>query len=130
MRYFSLILCFFLFVLPVFSQEENKVFEKVEINAGTDQRVWSEHIRRAIDLPDSVKKNIPFGTYKVDVRFIVDVHGNIGQVKAKNDPGFGLARLAEKAVSGYNGSWKPAVQCGRSVKSYQIQPVTFVISPQ
>lgn len=122
-------LFFFFFTITAFSQEE-KVFEKVEINVSTDRRIWNEHIRKAINLPDSVKKNIPVGTYKVDVQFIIDVHGNIEQVKAKNDPGFGLARLAEKAVSGYKGSWRSAVQCGRNVKSYPIQSVTFVINPQ
>jgi hypothetical protein len=51
---------------------------------------------------------MPPGAYKVDVQFIIDKHGNVGEIKAKNDPGFGLAKRAEKIVSGYNGTWQPA----------------------
>ena len=122
-----------LFLLPftvLKAQDENKVFEKVEQNANTNQKTWNEHISKKAQLPDSVIKDIPAGTYKVNVQFVVDIHGNVGQIKAKNDPGYGLAKMAVDVISSYKGKWQPANQCGRNVKSYKEQTITFVISPE
>jgi hypothetical protein len=66
----------------------------------------------------------------VNVQFIIDKHGNIGQIKAKNDPGFGLAKRAENIVSSYKGTWQPATQCGRNVNAYRTLPITFIVSSQ
>ena len=112
------------------AQEAEKVFTKVEIESGTDRKHWNEHIRKATQLPDSIKAEIPAGVYKVNVQFVIDVHGNIGQVKAKNDPGFGLAKKAVNAVSSYGGTWKPASQCGRNVKSYKEEVISFSVGDQ
>lgn len=108
-------------------EDEDKVFEKVPIEAGTNEKAWADHIKRKTQLPDSIMQNIPAGTYRVSVQFIVDKHGSIGQIKALNDPGFGLAQRAENAVSSYKGEWKPAIQCGREVKAFKKQVIVFVI---
>ena len=128
----KLILAFAFSYLIIFSnaQEEVKVFEKVEVEANTNKKAWAEHIKKKTQLPDSILNSIPTGTYIVNVQFVIDKHGNIGQIKAKNDPGFGLAKRAEHAISTYNGTWTPASQCGRNVTAYGIQPVTFVVSSQ
>jgi len=110
--------------------DEEKIFEKVNIEAHTNEKAWSNHINKLTQLPDSIKKNIPAGTYKVFVQFVIDIHGSMGQIKVKNDPGFGLAKIALKAVSTYKGEWKPANQCGRNVKAYREQPVVFIIPAQ
>ena len=121
----------FLFPLTVLqAQKENKVFEKVEQNAHTDQKEWAAHIFKRTQLPDSVVKDIPAGTYKVNVQFVVDVHGNLGQIKAKNDPGYGFAEMAVDVVSTYQGKWQPANQCGRNVKAYREQAIGFIIPAQ
>jgi anti-sigma28 factor (negative regulator of flagellin synthesis) len=108
-------------------QEQHRVFTKVEISAGTDQRKWKQYLQKALELPDSLKQKIPPGTYKVQIHFLVDQHGYMGQVKALNDPGFGLAERAVKILKSYSDSWQPATQCGRAVKSYQQQSLLFVI---
>jgi hypothetical protein len=110
-----------------FTQEE-KVFQKVEMEANTDARLWMEHIKKNSKLSDSVSVNIPAGTYKINVQFIIDIHGNIGQVKSKNNPGYSLDARAENIIKNYKGIWKPASQCGRLVKSYREQPVIFIIA--
>jgi len=123
---------FSLFILLVsylgYGQEEEKIFQKVELEAHTDVKKWNEHITKNSMIPDSVSKNIPAGTYKVLVQFIVDKHGNIGQVKAKDNPGYGLGEKAENVLKSYKGEWKPASQCGRLVNTYKVQPVVFVIN--
>ena len=123
----------FLFLFPLtvlHAQDDYKVFEKVEINAHTDQKAWTAHIAKKTQLPDSVVKDIPAGTYKVNVQFVVDVHGNVGQIKAKNDPGYGLTERAINAVSSYKGEWKPANQCGRNVSAYKKEAIVFIIPAQ
>jgi hypothetical protein len=40
------------------AQEDEKIFEKIEVNATTDQNKWNEHINRKSQLPDSSLKNI------------------------------------------------------------------------
>ena len=112
------------------AQDENKVFEKIEINAHTNQKAWAEHISKKTQLPDSVLKDIPAGTYKVNVQFIVDVHGNMGQIETMNNPGYGLAERAINAVSSYKGEWKPANQCGRNVKAYRKEVIVFIVPVQ
>ena len=123
-------LLFLLSIPDLKAQDENKVFEKVEQNANTNQKTWTEHISKKTKLPDSVVKDIPAGTYKVNVQFVVDIHGNIGQVKAKSDPGYGLAKIAVDVITTYKGKWQPANQCGRNVKSYKEQPITFIVPSQ
>ena len=122
-----------LFLLPITvlkAQDENKVFAKVEQNANTDQKTWMDHISKKTQLPDSIIRDIPAGNYKVNIQFVIDIHGNIGQVKAKNDPGYGLAKIAVDVISTYKGKWQPANQCGRNVKSYKEQPITFIVPAQ
>ena len=136
-RGFLLFASFFLFVVITNAQQvvedkkvedENVVFTKVPIEASTNEKTWADHIKRKTQLPDSISKNIPVGTYKITVQFIVDKHGSIGQIKALNDPGYVLAQRAENAVSSYKGEWKPAVQCGREVKAYRKQQIVFVVT--
>ena len=124
----------FLSILFIFfvtlTNAQNKVFDKVEVEATTNQKLWNEHTVRYSQLPDSVLKNIPPGTYQVAIQFIIDIHGSLGQIKAKNDPGYGLAKRAIKAVETYKGDWKPANQCGRNVQAYREQQFTFVVPAQ
>ncbi len=103
-----------------FSQEdEDKVFEKVEIIAGTNEKEWNMHIQRYSKLPDSIQQKIPEGTYKVNVEFVIDKFGSLGSVKAKNNPGYDLDKIAEKIIRAYKGKWRPASQCGRDVRAYR-----------
>ena len=118
------------FCIALNAQEDEKVFEKIEVNATTDQKKWNEHINRKSQLPDSILKDIPPGTYKVNVQFVIDVHGNLSQIKALNDPGYGLAKKALNAVSSYKGEWKPANQCGRNVNAYRKQSIVFIVPAQ
>ena len=127
-------LFFSMFLLTAYifgkAQDEFGVFEKVEVNANTNQKAWNEHIMKQKQLPDSVLKSIPAGTYKVTVQFVSDKHGNIGQVKAKNDPGFGFAKKAVNVIASYKGTWQPANQCRRKVNAYREQTITFIIPAQ
>lgn len=108
--------------------EENNFFTKVEIEAGPNAIAWKKYLEKKAELPDSISQKIPAGSYTVVVRYIIDIHGSVGQVNAINDPGFGLGKYAVTLVKNYPGEWKPASQCGRLVKSYHQQSIVFKIS--
>ena len=140
MRIFFYIILLFSLPLISFSQnkkptvvkldpvEEDKIFQKVEPDAGpVDPVAWNKYLQKNTRLPDSIARQIPTGTYKVVVRFIVDTHGYIGQVEALNDPGFGLAERAVTMIRNYNVAWRPASQCGRNVKDYRKETILFTI---
>ena len=106
----------------------DKIFEKVEPEAGpVDPVAWNKYIQKIAMLPDSLGTQIPQGTYKVTVKFIIDKDGYIGQVEAIHDPGFGLSERAVRMIRNYNIAWRPASQCGRTVKSYRQQAIVFTI---
>ncbi|MBO9564130.1 MAG: hypothetical protein J7621_15200 [Niastella sp.] len=109
------------------AEETDKIFTKVEIDGGTNIQEWTNYMKKSTVLPESLRKTIPAGTYKVQISFIIDVHGKLSEIKADNDPGHGLAERALSIFKDYKGLWQPANQCGRSVKSYKKMPVIFVV---
>jgi protein TonB len=112
------------------SKEDITVFEKVEINAHTDGVAWQKHIKNELNKADTSLKNVPPGSYTVVVQFVVDVYGNLTNIKAAKDPGYGLGDKAVKIVQSYRGTWKPANQCGRNVKSYKKETMFFTIASE
>lgn len=108
--------------------DENKIFEKVEIEASVDMSKWRRHLERRLVryIEDAAFNGMAPGKYTVNVRFVVEKNGNISKVKALNNPGYGLARGAEQVVK-TGPKWKPGEQNGRKVRSYHTQPITFVI---
>lgn len=104
------------------------VFTKVEIEAGPDRPDWDSYMRRSTVLPDSMAKTIPPGTYNVLISFIIKADGTVSDMKAENDPGYGLAARALEIFNNYKGKWRVGIQCGRAVKSYKKEPVIFVVA--
>ena len=106
----------------------SKVFEKVEIEASVDAQQWVEHLTRNLQSPieKAAKRGMRAGTYTVQVRFLVERDGSIGDVQALNDPGYSLGKAAVKALR-TGPKWKPGEIDGRKVRSYHTQPITFVI---
>ncbi|MCF8341407.1 MAG: energy transducer TonB [Chitinophagaceae bacterium] len=117
------------------SDDEDKVFQKVEIDAefpgGT--QAWFKYVTREIERNiDELQDDGKSGT--VVVLFIVDKEGAVSDVRAMSCSEAGVAnclsagsKLAEVAVNAIRKGpkWKPAVQNGRNVKAYRRQPVTF-----
>lgn len=100
----------------------DQTFTKVEVDAGQPGN-WGSYLNRVLT---GTQSDAPPGTYTVKVRFVVDKEGKVSDVEALNDPGYGFAQEAVKAVK--NGpKWTPAIQNGRQVKAYRTQPITWVI---
>jgi protein TonB len=78
-------------------------------------------------IEDAASQGMNPGQYTVQVRFLVERDGSITDVKALNEPGYGLAKGAEEVVR-RGPKWSPGEQNGRKVRSYHTQPITFVVS--
>lgn len=109
--------------------QAEKVFEEVEIEASVDILQWRLHLEKNLLAPieKAAKKGMKAGQYIVNVRFLVERDGSISDVRALNDPGYGLAEASVKVVR-TGPKWKAGEQNGRKVRSYHTQPLTFVIS--
>jgi hypothetical protein len=109
-------------------EDEDRVFTGVETLPGTNEKAWNTYIKKASILPASVSAGIPRGIYTVLVRFTINKEGNIVDIKAKSNPGYGLSVRAKTIIADYDGGWRPANQCGRNVSSYKEQEIRFVVN--
>lgn len=87
---------------------------------------WNKYLGRNLSNEFLIKQNAPPGTYKAVVNFLVDSDGNVSQVNAVNNPGYGVKEEAEKLIK-KGPKWKPAVQNGKIVASEVNQSITFTV---
>jgi protein TonB len=106
-------------------QEPDEPLMIVEIDAsfpgGMTQ--WARFLNKNLRYPDEAM-NLGLGGTVV-VQFVVDLDGNVSDVKAISGPEAGGMREEAERVIRRSGKWVPAVQNGRHVKAYRRQPVTF-----
>jgi len=108
--------------------DENKVFDKVEIEAsypGGDAK-WRQYLERNCNGQVASDNGAPAGTYTTVIQFIVDKEGNISDVKALTNHGYGMEEEAMRVIK-KGPKWTPAIQNGRQVKAYRKQPITFQV---
>lgn len=113
---------------PKVTEDYDKEFKTVQIQAkfpgGPD--AWAKYLQRNLQSDVPTENGAPPGAYTVVVSFLVDKDGNISEVKAENDPGYGTAAEAVRVIS-RGPKWIPAVQNGRNVIYRQKQAITFKV---
>jgi periplasmic protein TonB len=105
--------------------DDDAPFYKVEIDASFPGGMaqWARFLSKNLRYPeDAINQGIG-GT--VVVQFVVDLEGNVSDVKAISGPETGGLREEAERVIRKSGKWVPAVQNGRHVKAYRWQPVIF-----
>ena len=109
--------------------DENKIFDKVEIEAGFPggEGKWRQYLERNCNGQIASDQGAPEGTYTTVVQFVVDKEGNISDVRALTNHGYGMEEEAMRVIK-KGPRWTPAVQNGRNVKAYRKQPITFVVT--
>jgi protein TonB len=110
-------------------EDENKIFDKVEIEAsfpGGDAK-WRQYLERNCNGQVATDNGAPEGTYTTMVQFVVDKEGNISDVKALTNHGYGMEQEAIRTIQ-KGPKWNPAIQNGRQVKAYRRQPITFQVT--
>jgi protein TonB len=111
--------------------DENKIFEKVEVEAAFPggEGAWRKFLERNLRGDVASEAGAPAGNYTVWVQFVVDKEGNVSDVKALTSHGYGMEDEAVRVIK-KGPQWKPAIQNGRNVKAYRKQPITFQIEEQ
>jgi protein TonB len=111
--------------------DENKIFEKVEVEAAFPggESAWRKFLERNLRGDVATEAGAPAGQYTVWVQFVVDKEGNVSDVKALTSHGYGMEDEAVRVIK-KGPQWKPAIQNGRNVKAYRKQPITFQIEEQ
>ena len=112
-------------------EDENKIFDKVEIEAsfpGGDSK-WRQYLERNANGQVATDNGAPEGTYTTVVQFVVDKEGNISDVRALTNHGYGMEEEAMRVIR-KGPKWTPAIQNGRQVKAYRKQPITFQVQSE
>lgn len=86
---------------------------------------WKRFLERNLQFPEAAQENGIQGVVKVQL--VVDKDGNVSQVKALNNLGYGLAEEAERVIK-KGPKWIPAEQNGRNVSYRFVQTITFQIA--
>ena len=112
-------------------EDENKIFEKVEIEAQfkVGEGAWRKYLERNLNPSAPVDNGAPEGTYTVYVQFVVSKDGSISDVKALTNHGYGMEAEAVRVIK-KGPAWTPAIQNGRSVNAYRKQPITFQVQSE
>ncbi|MBN8686898.1 MAG: energy transducer TonB [Chitinophagales bacterium] len=111
--------------------DENKIFDKVEIEAsfpGGDSK-WRQYLERNANGQVATDNGAPEGTYTTVVQFVVDKEGNISDVRALTNHGYGMEEEAIRVIK-KGPKWNAAIQNGRQVKAYRKQPITFRVEAE
>ncbi|MEQ1554557.1 MAG: energy transducer TonB, partial [Ferruginibacter sp.] len=114
---------------PVKVVEEDKVFQKVEIEAEYPggAGAWRKYLERNLSGDVATSAGAPTGVYQVIVRFIVGKDGEIRDVVAETNHGYGMEEEAVKAIK-KGPKWSPGIQNGNQVTSIKRQPITFQVT--
>lgn len=115
---------------PKPDEDDGRPFTKVEIDASFPggPAAWLRFLNQNLRFPDEAIAQGLDGT--VVVRFVVDKDGKVSDIEVVSGPETGGIREEVVRVLRKSGKWIPAVQNGRYVKAYKMQPVTFHIEAQ
>ena len=111
--------------------DAESVFQKVEIEAAFPggEMAWRKFLEKKLNPNVPVDNGAPAGIYKVYIQFVVNKEGNINDVKALTNNGYGMEQEVVRLIR--NGpKWVPAIQRGRKVNAYRKQPVTFQVEDE
>jgi hypothetical protein len=133
-----------LFVYAFYDKTQNKIISKgydtsgKEIpdfiyfkpaRFGRDSMDWINYLTHNIKAIIPVRQGARPGLYEVIVKFKVDSLGNVINVFAKNDPGFGTKEEAIKIIK-KSPRWNPAIKYNKTTSYDLVQPIAFQVSNQ
>jgi periplasmic protein TonB len=105
--------------------KEPEIFTTVEIDAKFAGN-WKAFLERNLNPNTPTDNNAPEGSYQVVVQFVVDVEGNVSDIKPLTNHGYGLEQEAVRVLR-KAAKWEPAIQNGIKVKAYRRQAITFQV---
>lgn len=87
---------------------------------------WDKYLMRNLDRAIVKKNGGPPGKYTAVVSFIVDKEGNLSEIVAENDPGYGTKQEAIRIIA-KGPNWVPAMLDGKKVIYRAKQKITWVV---
>lgn len=108
------------------SDSVDHTFTKVDVEA-TYAGDWRSFLVANLNARVPIQRGAKAGTYTVIVQFIVDRDGNISNITALTNPGYGMENEVVRVLQ-MSKKWNPAIQNGRPVSAYKKQHITFVVS--
>ncbi|MCO5286126.1 MAG: energy transducer TonB [Chitinophagaceae bacterium] len=84
---------------------------------------WRKYVEKSVLAASDGFEEADYGT--VVVKFVVDTDGRVSEVQATTMKGTRLAEIAVNAIQ-KGPAWIPAMQNGRYVKAWRLQPVTIL----
>jgi periplasmic protein TonB len=108
-------------------EDEDKIFIKVEIEAafpgGLD--AWTKYVQEAMEKNMDEFTEADCGT--CIIKFVVDKTGTVSNVEAITMKGSKLAEIGTNMIR-RGPKWIPAIQNGRQVNAYRVQPIAYQIT--
>ncbi len=101
-----------------------RVEEEAEFPGGI--REWSKFLQKNLNASVPSDNKARKGKYTVVIRFIVDKDGEISDIVAETNHGYGMEKEVMRVIA-QGPKWIPAMQNGSVVKAYRRQPVTFLV---
>ena len=108
--------------------EEPLIWHDVQVPAKYDGD-WVKFLTRNLNADVPVGNGAPTGRYNIVIQFVVDQEGNLSDIVAVTNYGYGMEQEAIRVLKKAKG-WKPGIQNGHEVKSYHKQPITFIVEEQ
>lgn len=90
---------------------------------------WIRYLEKNLNRDVPVVNGAPVGQYKVILSFVVTSDGDIKDVKAVADPGYGTAAEAIRIIE-KGPKWVPAEQNGKKVNYFITQSIAFAVAAQ
>jgi cytoskeletal protein RodZ len=117
------------------SVEENNVlndnyaiYTSVQVQASFPggASAWKKYLTKNLDATVPFSKSAPDGIYAVSIQFVVNLDGEISEVRPLTNFGFGMEEEAIRVIK-RGPKWIPAMHNEKFVKAYRVQTVIFIV---
>lgn len=105
--------------------EPETIYTTVQVEARYSGN-WEKFLHRNLDPNVPVDNGAPTGRYTVTIKFVVDKEGNVSDLVALSNVGYGMEQEALRVLKRAD-KWEPAIQSGYKVKAYRLQRITFEV---
>ena len=107
------------------TNEDDEIRTTVDVPAKFEGN-WVRFLQTNLNAETPVNNGAGPGRYSVVVQFVVDKEGNVSDIKALTNHGYGVeeeaVRVLKKAPK-----WQPAIAAGYTVKAYHKQVIVFEV---
>lgn len=90
---------------------------------------WRTFLQLNLDARVAMDNGAPSGRYTVKVRFIVDKEGAVSNIQPLTSFGYGMEQAVMNLIL-KSKKWVPGWQRGRTVKTFMMQSVIFVVNEE